>query len=94
MKNDLMQAWKLYEDDSSDMTYLDNIVDDNEETLKVALAYMQLYKYYFQTHGGIDSKTYLRMQEYYGLYQTEAQKFPRLKSDDITTTKTTYYLRG
>jgi hypothetical protein len=94
MKSDLISAWRLDESSADDMTYLDNIVTKNLEKLKIVLAYKQLYKYYFMNHGGSESKTYERMKQYYMLYEGEKQYFERLRSDDLSVSKSIYVLRG
>jgi hypothetical protein len=92
LKNDLMDVWRLREDVAADMTELDSIVDLNQYRLQVALAYKQLYKYYFENHSGIDSKTYLRMREYGKLYNEERANFTNLKKNNVINTTSTAYL--
>lgn len=91
LKLDLIEAQQIT---LSDISILNAIYDKYSEQLKRALAYKQLFIFYFEENNGLGSKTHDRMNYYDKKYAEEKEKFGKMKVTDNIFTKTVNIKRG
>ena len=94
LKQDLIEALKLEEDDTGDMTNLDSIVDKYETELQFALAHYQLYLFYYENNTGPETLNYYRMKESKARYNDRKARFTGYKLDDYEVSKQVMISRG
>ena len=87
IKTDLIRALKLVEDDSDDMTTLDEIVDKYEQEIKMAIAYYQLYLIYYNDESGDGTITNERKFDNLASYNSMKGLFTSFKLDTHVSSK-------
>jgi len=94
VKSDLIGALRLKESDSSDMDLLDDVVDGYQYEIQEALAYYQLYLYYYGIQSGEGSQTHERMKLCLRNYEQKKNGFINYRIDEYSQSRSLNYVRS
>ena len=94
VKSDLIGALRLRESDSSDMSLLDEIVEAYQYEIQEALAYYQLYLFYYGIQSGDGSQTHERMKLNMRNYEQKRNGFINYRVDEHSQSRSLSYVRS
>jgi len=94
IKSDIIGALRLRENDSSDMSLLDEVVDAYQYEIQEALAYYQLYLFYYGIQSGEGSQTNERMRMCLRNYEQKKNGFINYRVAQYSQSRSLNYVRS